>query len=82
LGRSGVVDERPAADVKRRKKMKKLLKKFVKDERGMETVEWAVMAGLILVGLIAIVSVLGQHVATVFGLLRDEVGTAAGAGAG
>lgn len=39
-----------------------LLKKFVRDEAGMETVEWAVMAGLIVVGVVAVVAGIGATV--------------------
>lgn len=39
-----------------------MLKKFWNDERGLETVEWAVIAALIVAGLIAIITGLGQNV--------------------
>ena len=35
--------------------MRQLLRKFVKDEQGLETVEYAIIAGLIVVGVIATV---------------------------
>ena len=39
-----------------------MLKRFLKDERGLETVEWAVIAALIVAGLIAIITGLGTNV--------------------
>lgn len=56
--------------------MQKLFRRFLKDERGMETVEWAVMAALLLVGLIAVVGALGDKVLAVFTALDSEIGTA------
>ena len=49
--------------------MKDLLRKFVRDEKGLETVEYAIIAGLIVVGVIATVSQIGGWVATKFGAL-------------
>lgn len=51
--------------------MKALLKKFVKDERGLETVEWAVIAALVVAGLTVVIGALGDNVLTQFGVLRD-----------
>jgi Flp pilus assembly pilin Flp len=48
-----------------------LLKKFVRDDRGMETVEWAVLAALIVAGLVAMIGLLGQNVLTKFTTLKD-----------
>ena len=42
------------------------VKKFVKDERGLETTEYAVLAGLIAVGTVAIVIALREKIITVF----------------
>ena len=42
--------------------MKNLVKKFVKDERGLETVEYAIIAGLIVVGTIATIASIGVWV--------------------
>ena len=47
------------------------LKNFVKDERGLETVEWAVIAALIVAGLIAIITGLGNNVETRFAELEN-----------
>jgi Flp pilus assembly pilin Flp len=43
-----------------------LLKKFVRDEAGMETVEWAIMAALIVAGVIGIVAGIGTNVNNAF----------------
>ncbi|MHC4988496.1 MAG: Flp family type IVb pilin [Planctomycetota bacterium] len=42
------------------------LKRFIKDERGLETVEWAVIAALIVTGLIAVIGTLGDNVIAKF----------------
>ena len=47
-----------------------LLKKFVRDEAGMETVEWAIMAALIVAGIVAIIAGLGTNVKTKFTALQ------------
>jgi pilus assembly protein Flp/PilA len=43
-------------------KLYSLLKRFVQDERGMETVEWGVLAALIVGGLVAVIAGLGTNV--------------------
>ena len=40
----------------------KLAGKFLSDERGMETVEWAVLAALVTTGIIAVLTSLGTNV--------------------
>jgi pilus assembly protein Flp/PilA len=49
--------------------MKNLLKKFVSDESGLETVEYAIILGLIVVGVIASVTGIGTWVAAQFAAL-------------
>jgi pilus assembly protein Flp/PilA len=49
--------------------MKRLLQKFLKNEKGLETVEYAIIAGLIVVGVIATVTSIGDWVGTKFGAL-------------
>ena len=41
--------------------MKKLIA-FFKDEDGLETVEWAVIAALVVVGLVGVITTLGGNV--------------------
>ena len=50
----------------------KTLVNFLKDEKGLETVEWAVIAALIVVGIVAAVTTLGEHVKSTFETLRDN----------
>ncbi len=47
------------------------LKRFIRDERGLETVEWAVIAALIVAGLVLVIKELGTNVEARFGDLRD-----------
>jgi Flp pilus assembly pilin Flp len=47
------------------KKMERLWK-FIKDDEGLETVEWGVMLFLIVTGLVAVVGFLGTRLAALF----------------
>ncbi|MGB2937209.1 MAG: Flp family type IVb pilin [Phycisphaerae bacterium] len=50
---------------------KKMLRGFLCDERGLETVEYAIIAGLIVAGVIATVTSIGIWVATKFEALEE-----------
>lgn len=52
----------------------KALMKFVRDERGMETVEYAVMTALIVAALVAAISALSAAVEDRFGEVEDTIG--------
>ena len=47
-----------------------ILRRFWADDRGMETVEWAILAALIVAGLIGIVTSVGGNVKTAFTNLK------------
>ena len=47
------------------------VKKFVKDERGLETVEYAIITGLIVVAAIVLISTVGTRVAAAFSTLLN-----------
>jgi len=47
-----------------------LLQRFWSDDAGMETVEWAVLAALIVAGLVAIITGLGTNVKNKFTTLQ------------
>ena len=51
------------------------LKKFWSDEKGLETVEYAIIAGLIVVGVIATVGSIGTWVNAKFVALDTGLGT-------
>lgn len=53
--------------------MTNVIKRFIADERGLETVEYAVIAGLITVAAIATISAVGVLVASKFEALRVEL---------
>ena len=55
--------------------MKTLLQRFVKDEKGLETVEWAVIAALVVAGLVGTITALGGNVLTAFGTLQTATTT-------
>jgi len=50
----------------RRMVMRMLVSQFVRDERGMETVEWGVLAALIVAGLVGVIAGLGGNIKTKF----------------
>jgi len=45
---------------------------FIHDERGMETVEWGIMAALIVTGLVAVVKTLGTQILSKFTALQTS----------
>ena len=49
----------------------RIVTSFFRDERGMETVEWAVLAALIVAGLIAVIGGLGTNVLNKFTTLQN-----------
>lgn len=51
--------------------MKELLKKLWKDDRGTETVEWAIVIGIIAVGAIVMAINIGAHVQNSFANLNS-----------
>ena len=53
--------------------MKELMKRFIKDEKGLETVEYAIIAGLIVVGVIATVTTIGGYVKVKFEALASAL---------
>ena len=49
--------------------------KFIKDEDGLETPEYAVMGALIVVGLVATVILLRESIITTFTDMTDAIGS-------
>jgi Flp pilus assembly pilin Flp len=49
-------------------------KRFVSDERGLETIEYAIVAGLIVVGVITAITAIGIWVANKWDSVRSGVG--------
>lgn len=56
--------------------MTKLLKRFVRAEQGLETVEYAVMTALIVAALIAAIGALAAAVTSHFGTVSNFIGGA------
>ena len=50
------------------------IKRLISDERGLETVEYAIITGLIVVGVIAFITDIGTWVRKQFSDLKTEVG--------
>jgi len=53
--------------------MKELMKRFLKDEQGTETVEWAILIGLIAVAAIGFIVTIGQWVVGKFQTLDSAI---------
>jgi len=51
--------------------MRKAIVAFLRDEQGMETVEWAILAALIVAGLVTVISGLGTNVLNRFTALQN-----------
>jgi Flp pilus assembly pilin Flp len=51
--------------------MKEWLKRLVRDDKGLETVEYAIIAGLIVVGTIGLIASIGGWVNTKFTALDN-----------
>jgi len=52
----------------------KAVRRFLQDDRGLETVEYAIIAGLIVSGLVAIVVAIGTWVKGRFQTLQSDLG--------
>jgi Flp pilus assembly pilin Flp len=50
--------------------MRSMINRFVSDESGMETVEWAILAALIVAGLVTVISGLGSNILNKFTALQ------------
>jgi len=57
--------------------MKEMIWNFIKDEDGLELSEYAVMAALIIIGIVTIIGALGDQIGVVFNDLITELGGAA-----
>ena len=53
--------------------MKEMIQRFIREEDGLETVEYAVMTALIIGGLVIVVGLLGEAVAGRFSATTDEI---------
>ena len=53
--------------------MKNLVKSLLSDERGTETVEWGLMVGLIVGGLVLTVAAIGTWVKARFDSLKSDL---------
>jgi pilus assembly protein Flp/PilA len=54
--------------------MLQLIKRFVREEEGLETVEYAIITGLIVVGVIAVITSIGTWVSGKFTDLQTGLG--------
>lgn len=54
----------------------KAVRRFLRNEQGTETVEWAIIIGIIAIGAIALMATIGTWVQSQFQALADAVGLA------
>ena len=52
----------------------KAVERFIKDESGLETVEYAIILGIIVVGTIGIIAAIGTWVHDKFNTAANEIG--------
>ena len=50
-----------------------LLKRFIRDEKGLETVEYAIILGLIVAGTIIVIQTIGSRVLNAFNTVDGEM---------
>ncbi len=55
------------------KSIKKFVNRFITDERGLAAVEYAVVAGLVVAGLIAVFGAIGDNALDRLEVLRDAL---------
>ncbi|WP_061125013.1 Flp family type IVb pilin [Caballeronia catudaia] len=58
--------------------MQKLLKAFVRDERGVSAMEYAILAGIVVVALVAVGGAFSGEMQSIFTNLTTKVKNAAG----
>jgi pilus assembly protein Flp/PilA len=56
--------------------MSKLIKKFWNDEQGLELSEYAIMAGVIIVIVIAVITGMGGHINSIFTKVNNTLSAA------
>ncbi len=61
-----------------RTKVRRIVKRFVTDESGLETVEYAIITGLIVAGTITVIALIGAWVLGVFTALEADLNPPAG----
>ena len=49
------------------------LRRFLRDERGTETLEWGLVCGLIIIGAIAAIVLIGPKITDMWGDVNNEI---------
>lgn len=49
------------------------LRRFTRDERGTETLEWGLVCGLIIIGAIAAIVLIGPKITDMWGDVNNEI---------
>ena len=50
-----------------------MVKRFIRDERGLETIEYSVIAAIIVIGIVALLVSLKGEIGNIFGSLKNEL---------
>ena len=58
---------------KAQKYLGRALRRFVRDERGTETLEWGLVCGLIVIGGIAALVLIGPKITDMWGDVNNEI---------
>ena len=51
-----------------------MVKRFIRDEQGLETVEYAIILGIIVAGTIGFIVLIGNWVHNAFNRVQNEIG--------
>ena len=54
------------------------LRRFIRDERGLELSEYAIMAGLVILLAVAVIILIGNNINRIFSLLNDKLTSVTG----
>ncbi len=69
---------RNLVDLREKEKKMKMLWRFLKDERGLETAEWALLLGIVVLTATIAATAARPFMQTIFGEMVTELDTAAG----
>ena len=60
--------------------MRNAIKQFVREEAGLETVEWAIVGSLVVIAAIVAFTAIGQRTSTLMQAISDAIPPAGGSG--
>jgi Flp pilus assembly pilin Flp len=66
----------PERETRKEKKVKAMIKRFFKDEQGLELSEYAIMAGIIILVTVATIILIAQHIDNIMTDVEVNLNTA------